>query len=208
MVWCKWTDHYDTELCALKPGHKAKLSEISQTPDICTIVSSCKHKMKLKCVGKQWNWNVREGYTRVTQGTQYLVWLSFMACVHVCISKRAIHYSERHLLVLISPARVESLMSCKTSIRVAQITGCLPLPFSHSWRIFMLISSALSLHSRVMLSTLAPRSSASRIVPNVLYCVPISWGMLIRLSWPGKLSSSCRVGGLPAVWSKNNAIYS
>ena len=47
-------------------------------------------------------------------------------------------------------------MSHKTSTRVAQVTGCLPLPFNHSWRIFVLISSALSLYSWTMLSTRAP----------------------------------------------------
>ena len=112
----------------------------------------------------------------------------------------AVYGSEGHLLVLISPARVESSMSCKTSTSVSQATGCLPLPVSHSWRISVLIRSALSLYSWTMLSTLAPESSSSRIVPNVLYCVPISWGILIFLSWPGKLRSSCRVGVLPAAW--------
>ena len=112
----------------------------------------------------------------------------------------AVYSSEGHLLVLILPARVESSMSCKTSTRVSQVTGCLPLPVSHSWRIFVLISSALSLCSRTMLSTWAPLSSSSRIMPNFVYCVPITWGILILFSWPGKFSSSCRVGRLPAAW--------
>ena len=133
----------------------------------------------------KWHWNVWEG-AQNTMHNNIQYWL---------------RSSEGHLLVLISPARVESSMLFKTSTRVVQVTGCLPLPFNHSWRIFVLISSALSLHSRIMLSTLAPRSSSSRNVPNILYCVPICWGILILLSRPGKLNSSRRVGVLLAAWS-------
>ena len=135
-----------------------------------------------------------------TQDTMHTKYIKYGMCS--CISKHAIHCSEGHFLVLISPARVESLMSFKTFTRVSQVTGCLPLPVSHSWRISVLIRSGLSLCAWTMLSTLFPESSSSRIVPNILYCVPISWGILIFFCWPGKLSSSCRVGVLPAVWSK------
>ena len=33
-------------------------------------------------------------------------------------------------------------MSCKTSTRVSQVTGCLPLPVNHSWKISVFIRSA------------------------------------------------------------------
>ena len=50
-------------------------------------------------------------------------------------------FEGRHWTVLIPSARVESPMSRKTSTRVAQVTGCLPLPASHCWRISVLIRS-------------------------------------------------------------------
>ena len=143
----------------------------------------------------KWHWNVWEG-AQNTMHNNIQYWL---------------RSSEGHLLVLISPARVESSMLFKTSTRVVQVTGCLPLPFNHSWRIFVLISSALSLHSRIMLSTLAPRSSSSRNVPNVLYLVAISTGMLTTLpSVHVNFSSSGRVGrppGLQGVWEEPAETY-
>jgi len=134
---------------------------------------------------------------------------------HWCVWERYISYknnktnsttgmvygSETHLLVSITPARMESSLSCKTSTRVSQVTGCLPLPVSHSWRISVLIRSALSLYSWTMLSTLAPESSSSRIVPNVLYCVLISWGYWFSSPGQGSSAAHAGVGGLPAAWS-------
>ena len=44
-----------------------------------------------------------------------------------------------HWTLLISSARAESPMSRRTSTRVDQVTGCFPLPVSHSRRISVLI---------------------------------------------------------------------
>ena len=117
-----------------------------------------------------------------------------------CISKHAIHFSERHLLVLISPARVESSMSCKTSTRVAQVTGCLPLPANHSWRISVFIRSASFKCLWAIIFTLDPFLSSRRKVPNWTYLVATSTGMLTTPpSVHVNFSSSGRVGLVPGL---------
>ena len=91
------------------------------------------------------------------------------------------HLLEGHLLALISPARVESSMSCKTSTRVAQVTGCLPFPVNHSWRISVFIRSASFRCLCAIILTLDPFLSSRRKVPNCTYLVAISTGILITL---------------------------
>ena len=121
------------------------------------------------------------------------------------------HCSEGHLQVLISPARVESSMSCKTSIRVAQVTGCLPLPVTHSWRISVLICSASEWCLWAIIFTLEPFLSSRRKIPNWTYLVAISTGMLTTLpSVHVNFSSSGRVGlvpGLQDVLERTAEIY-
>lgn len=128
---------------------------------------------------KNWCWNVCQGYTGYRNNN--------IQMTHV------VHGSIGYLMVLISLARVESSISRKTLERVSQVTGCLRLPFSQSCRIFVLISSALSLHSCMMLSTLAQETSSKRIVPNFLYCVLISRGICWSSS-PGLGSWAARGG--------------
>ena len=92
-------------------------------------------------------------------------------------------------------------MSCKTSTRVAQVTGCLPLPVSHSWRISVLIRSASLRCLWAVILTLDPVLSSRRKVPNETYLVPISTGILITLpSVQVNLDSSGRVGLVPGWW--------
>ena len=111
-----------------------------------------------------------------------------------------IHSSEGHLLVLISPARVESSMSRNTSTRVAQVTGCLPLPVSHSWRISVFIRSASFKCLCAIILTLDPFLSSRRKVPNWTYLVAISTGTLTTLpSGHVNFSSSGRVGLAPGL---------
>ena len=64
----------------------------------------------------------------------------------------------------------------------------MPPPCNHFDRIFKLIS-VIVLSSLVIDSTLAPFSSFSKKMPNVLQCVPILSGMLICSLFPGKLNS-------------------
>lgn len=91
-------------------------------------------------------------------------------------------------------------MSRKTSTRVAQVTGCFPLPVNHSRRISLLISSASLQCLRAILLTLDPFLSSRRKVPNWTYFVAISTGMLITLpSVHGKFSSCCSVSSEPGV---------
>ena len=122
-----------------------------------------------------------------------------------CISMHAVLCSDGlHLMVLISPARVKSSLSCKTSTRVAQVTGCLPLPFSHSWRISVLIRSGSQWCLWAIFLTFDPSLSSRRKVPNWTYLVAISTGILTSLpSVHVNFSSSGRVGlvpGLQIVW--------
>ena len=88
---------------------------------------------------------------------------------------------------------VLSSMSRKTWVRVFQVTGCLPLPATHSSMISILISfeSLLCLWARWRI--LAPLWSFSRR-PNSRYLTPISWGMLILAFLPRNLMHSIRVG--------------
>ena len=105
------------------------------------------------------------------------------------------HLEVGHLIVLISLARVDRPLSCMTSTRVAQVTGCLPLPFSHSSRISMLILEGSEWCLLSMLLTFCPLSSSSRRVPKHLYSSPISFAMLILfLSARINFSSSGNVG--------------
>ena len=103
-----------------------------------------------------------------------------------------------HLTASISSAREESSMSSKTLTRVGQVTGCLPLPVSHSWRISVLISSASFKCLRAMILTFDPFLSSRRKVPNWTYLVAISTGMLSTLpSVHVNFSSSGKVGLVP-----------
>ena len=103
-----------------------------------------------------------------------------------------------HLTASISLARVESSMSRKTSTRVAQVTDCVPLPSSHSWKISVLICSELLRCLWAMILTFDPFWSSKRRVPNWTYLVAISMGMLTTLpSIHVNLSSSGRVGSVP-----------
>ena len=107
----------------------------------------------------------------------------------------------RHLAASISPARADSSVSCKTSTRVAQVTGCLPLPVSHSWRTSVLICSASFKCLWAMNLTLNPVLSSRRKLPNLMYLVAISTGILITLpSVHVNLSSSCNVGSVPGLY--------
>ena len=90
-------------------------------------------------------------------------------------------------------ARVESSMSRKTSIRVVQVTGCLPLPFTHSRRIAVLICSALRWCSCSRFLTTDPFLSSRRIAPNWTYLVDISTAIFlppvcVNCSSSGRLS--------------------
>ena len=72
-------------------------------------------------------------------------------------------------------------MSCKTSTRVVQVTGFLPLPVSHSWKISVLICSELLRFLWAIILTLDPFWSSKRRVPNWTYLVAISTGRLTTL---------------------------
>ena len=85
-------------------------------------------------------------------------------------------------------------MSRKTSIRVAQVTGNLPLPISHSWRISELIRSGSLMYLWAMFLTLDPVVSCRRMVPNRTYLGPISVAMLTFPSANVKFSNFGRVG--------------
>ena len=92
-------------------------------------------------------------------------------------------------------------MSCKTSTRVDQVTGFLPLPSSHSWMISVLICSELLRCLWAMIFTLDPFWSSNRRVPNWTYLVAISTGTLTTLlSARVNLSSSGRVGSVPGLY--------
>ena len=92
-------------------------------------------------------------------------------------------------------------MSCKTSTRVDQVTGFLPLPFSHSWKISVLICSELLRFLWAMILTLDPFWSSNRRVPNWTYLVAISTGTLTTLlSARVNFSSSGRVGSVPGLY--------
>ena len=118
----------------------------------------------------------------------------------------AIHFSGRHFLLRISPARVESWMSFKTSTSVVHVTGCLLLPVSHSRRISVFICSALFKCLCAIMSTLDPLLSSSRKALNRTYLVAISTGMLTTLpSVHVNFSSSGRVGlvsGMYVLWGE------
>ena len=104
-------------------------------------------------------------------------------------------FKGRHRTVLISSARVESPMSCKTLTRVAQVTGCLPFPASHFSRMSLLIRSGSFEYLQVMFFTFAPVLSCRRRMPNCSYLVPISskrWTFV--LSAYVKVSNSGIVG--------------
>ena len=88
------------------------------------------------------------------------------------------------------------LTSCKTSTRVFQVTGCLPLPAIHCWRISVLIRSASLRCSWTRLLTLDPVLSSRRRIPKFIYWVPISEEMSIIRIFPRNLIHSIRVGRL------------
>ena len=101
-------------------------------------------------------------------------------------------------MVLILLARVESSVSCKTSTRMAQVTGFLPFPFSHSSRISVLILEGSEWCLLSMFLTFCPVSSSRRRVPKHLYSSPISFAMLILFSLASENLSSSGSVGLPA----------
>ena len=82
----------------------------------------------------------------------------------------------------------------KTSVSVFQVTGCLPLPATHPSMISILISFASLLCLWARARILTPLWSSCRRRPKSLYLTPISWGMLILLSFPQNLIHSMRVG--------------
>ena len=105
-----------------------------------------------------------------------------------------------HLTSPILLARVKSFVSCRTLTSVTQVTGCLPLPVSHSWRISVLIRSGSFKFLWAIFLTLDPVLSLRRKVPNLTYLVAISSGILITLpSVHGNLSSSGSVGLVPGL---------
>jgi len=142
-----------------------------------------------------------------------------MALASILVSltsiQQMLHYYTKDVLILtasMSPASLESSTSRSTSISVLQLTGCFPLPLSHSSRISVLICSASFPCLCSMLQTLVPVESSKRRMPNKVYLVLISWGMLILLSLPRNLTSSTIVGGMPAVENasftiKTNQVY-
>jgi len=114
-------------------------------------------------------------------------------------SMHSFHCSEGYLL-LISSARVQSLMSCKTFTRVAQVTGCV-LPVSHSWSISVFICSASFKCLWAIIFTFAPFLSSRRKVPNWKYFVATSTEMLTTLSSVHvNFSNSGRVGLVPGLY--------
>ena len=113
---------------------------------------------------------VKLGYTK--QSTHSVITFnSTNYCV--CISMLAVCWSEGHLLVLISPARVESSMLFKASTSAAQVTGCLPLPVSHLLRISVFICTGWFKRSCAIILTLEPFLSSRRKMPNRTYLVAI-----------------------------------
>ena len=159
-------------------------------PSAC--VSQCHKRIKtqidkitLKCV---WSWGIQDN----VHIQQYTHKWYIKYCV--CISMLAV-LVWGHLLVLISPARVDSSMLRKASTRVAQVTGCLPLPVSHSLRISVFICIGLFKHLCAIILTLDPFLSSRRKMPKRTYLVAISTGMLTTLpSVHVNFSSSGRVG--------------
>ena len=98
------------------------------------------------------------------------------------------------LTASISPASTLSPVLCKTSMRVFQETGCLPLPANHSSRIATVIFSASFACLCVRASTLSRVLSSRRRNPNAFQSLPISWLMLIFLFNPWNLMHSISVG--------------
>ncbi len=107
---------------------------------------------------------------------------------------RTNYYITFTVPAVISLASVFKFESLRTSTRVSQVTGCLPVPCSHSRRMAMFIASASSLWWRTSASTLDPVSSLSRNTPNALNLVLIFWGMLMLPCVLGNLRSSVICG--------------
>ena len=123
----------------------------------------------------------------VYRSMYYYYSMHFYACYYL--------FEGRHWTVLIPSARVESPMSRKTSTRVAQVTGSLPIPASHCWRISVLIRSGSFEHLCAMFFTFAPVLSCRRRMPNCSHLVPISLTMqTFVLSAYVKVSNSGNVG--------------
>ena len=102
--------------------------------------------------------------------------------------------SYSFLTASISLARVQSSMSRNTLISVFQLTGCFPLPVTHSRRISLLIRSGSSLCLSSIFRTLFPLWSSRRRRPKSWYLVLIFSAMLIILSNPWNLMHSTKVG--------------
>ena len=121
-----------------------------------------------------------------------------LSCVTFLFSVSKIHSSveivDFNLMTSISLARTLSSISCNTLVIVSQVTGFFPPPVAHSRRISVLICSASPLCLCSMLLTLVPLGSFRSKVPNWLYLVPISCGMLIVPCLTGNLIHSSTVG--------------
>ena len=96
----------------------------------------------------------------------------------------------------ISSASVDMPLFLRQVISVLQLTGFSPAsPRTHFFSISMLIWTGSLRCLCTIPSTMAPVRSLRSRIPNVLYLVPISCGMLIVLPWlAGKDNSSTRVG--------------
>ena len=119
--------------------------------------------------------------------------------IRICSPESSLCWVVWHLTSTISAASASNPMSNKTSTRVFQVTGCLPLPQTHSLRTSTLIISVSPWYLCSISWILAPVESSRRRTPNWKYFVPISWGMLIRLSFPWNPTHSRSVGR--SAWS-------
>ena len=104
------------------------------------------------------------------------------------------YVADFDLTASISLASVLSPMSCNTSVSVSQLTGSLPLPLTHSWRISLLIRSASCLCLSSMFRTLVPFGSSRRRRPKSWYFVLIFSAILIFPSLPWNLMHFSKVG--------------
>ena len=96
----------------------------------------------------------------------------------------------------ISLASIDMPLFLRQVISVLQLTGFSPAsPRTHFFSIsILMLTGSLSCFSSIP-STVAPVRSLRSRIPNVLYLVPISSGMLIVLPWlAGKDNSSTREG--------------
>ena len=112
----------------------------------------------------------------------------------------------QHFMISMSFASSENSASFKTSVSVCQVTGCLPLPTSHSCKISIAIFFPLSLCLLAISRILDPLSSSRSRTPKSVYSDPICAGMLIHLSSQGNLSSSRSVGRITEIKSQKSLL--